>query len=438
MKKALHRLVPVAALVIAVGLVKFADEHRWIQDLTRNGSNTLHEKSIEILSLLPDPIAVTAYVPEDPALRSGLADFFARYQRRKPGFTVNFTDPRTDLAAGNRPLANLGEVWFAYGGRRERLSRISESAVTNALARLARGSERWITFLANNGERRIAREANHDLTRFAENLERRGLRLREYTLGRTAAIPDNTAVLVLASPSVAYLPSEADEITRFVAGGGNLLWLAEPDAPPALSALEHALGVRAYPGTVVDPVGLTKLRNPAYAVALDQAEHPIFEGFNQTIAFPYAAALHVKTKPEFSATVLARTQAGAWTETGALEGNVGFDGAGEIQGELVLAVALSKASAAAGASQRIVVIGDGDFLSNMYVENLGNLEFGRRTLEWLAEDDALIDIAVPEVLDTNLDLAMWQRLVMFLFFCVGLPLILVLNGAMLWRRRRYA
>ena len=81
------------------------------------------------------------------------------------------------------------------------------------------------------------------------------------------------------------------------------------------------------------------------------------------------------------------------------------------------------------------MIGDGDFLSNMYVENLGNLEFGRRTLEWLAADDALIDIVVPKVLDAELDLAMWERLAMFLFFCVGLPLVLSLNGVMWWRRR---
>lgn len=438
LKKALRLLLPAASLAITVGLVTFADEHRWIRDLTRNASNSLHIKSIEVLSLLPDPIEVTAYVPEDPAMRSGLADFFARYQRHKSEFTLKFIDPRKDFGAANRRDANLGEILFEYGGRKQRLTQLSESDVTNALARLARGSDRWITFLANNGERRIARKANHDLARLSEYLESRGLRLREYTLGKMAAIPQNTAVLVLASPSVPYLPSEADEIMQYLADGGNLLWLTEPDAPAALGKLEHALGVVVYPGTVVDPVGLTKFKNPTYAVALDHPAHPIFEGFNQTVVFPFAAALRVRTNLDWSATILARTQGAAWTETGTFEGNVGFDGGDEIQGELNLAVAFSKKSGAPGAEQRIVVIGDGDFLSNMYVENLGNLEFGRRTLEWLAADDALIDIVVPKVLDAELDLAMWERLAMFLFFCVGLPLVLSLNGAMWWWRRRNA
>ena len=438
LKKALRLLLPAALLALTVGLVTFADEHRWIRDLTRNASNSLHIKSIEVLSLLPDPIEVTAYVPEDPAMRSSLADFFARYQRHKSEFTLKFIDPRKDFGAANRRDANLGEILFEYGGRKQRLTQLSESDVTNALARLARGSDRWITFLANNGERRIARTANHDLARLSEYLESRGLRLREYTLGKMAAIPQNTAVLVLASPSVPYLPSEADEIMQYLADGGNLLWLTEPDAPAALGKLEHALGVVAYSGTVVDPVGLTKFKTPAYAVALDHPAHPIFEGFNQTVVFPFATALHVRTNLDWSVTILARTQGAAWTETGTFEGNVGFDGGDEIQGELSLAVAFSKRSGAPGAEQRIVVIGDGDFLSNMYVENLGNLEFGRRTLEWLAADDALIDIVVPKVLDAELDLAMWERLAMFLFFCVGLPLVLSLNGAMWWWRRRNA
>ena len=437
MRNSLHIVTPIVLLAAAVIVLRMADRHASISDLTRNARHSLHEKSVEVLDLLPGPVSITAFVPEDPDLYARLEQFFAPYRRHKPDLNLEFIDPCLAVDSADARGAKLGEILLDYQGHSERLARLSESEVSTALARLARGADRWITFLANNGERRVAREANDDLSRFAELLKQRGLRLREYTLGQSA-IPDNTTVLVLASPSVAYLPTEIEEIIRFVADGGNVLWLTEPDAPAALGALERALGVKPYLGTIVDPVGLTKFRNLAYAVALQQPEHPILAGFNQTVVFPFAAALAARSDAGWKATTLAHTEVAAWTETGRFESNVSFDAPDEIQGQLKLAFALSRPSQVSEAEQRAVVIGDGDFLSNMYVENVGNLDFGRRVLEWLATDDALIDIAVPEILDADLRLAMWQRLTIFLFFVVGLPFVLALNGGLLWWRQRRA
>jgi len=85
----------------------------------------------------------------------------------------------------------------------------------------------------------------------------------------------------------------------------------------------------------------------------------------------------------------------------------------------------------------VVIVGDGDFLSNTFVRNAGNLEFGRRVIEWLAEDDALVDIHVPPVPDGLLELAMWQRLAIFVCFGLLLPIAFVANAVLLgWRRRR--
>ena len=102
-----------------------------------------------------------------------------------------------------------------------------------------------------------------------------------------------------------------------------------------------------------------------------------------------------------------------------------------------LALALTKPRSDGG-QQRVVVVGDGDFLANSFVGNLGNLEFGRRVVEWLASGDALLDISLPAVPDATLELALWQRVTIFVFFGVGLPLALGGNGLLLWWRRRHA
>lgn len=445
----LHCLQPLLVVAALLGVCHLADLHNTARDVSRDARSSLAPASVAVLAQLPQPVTALAFVPEAPALRRGLADFFARYRRHKPDFSLRFIDPRSELDSARSYGARLGDVILETDGRRERIRRLDESETTNALARLARGATRFVTFLAGNGERRTARDANHDLSRFAEFLSGRGLALREYVPGRMAGIPDNTAVLVLASPAVAYGALEQAEINAYVAAGGNLLWLTEPDAEAALVPLERAVGFARFPGTIVDPLGLTRLRNPAYAVALAAEAHPSLDGFNQTVAMPHAAALVAEPNVGWTAEVLASTEPTAWTETGPFEGNVGFDAADEVEGALALALALTRPrpqrpagagepGVAAATEQRVIVIGDGDFLSNTYVDNLGNREFGRRVFEWLAADDRLIALNVEPLPDGMLDLALWQRLTLLLFFAIGLPLAFAVNGGLRWWRRRHA
>jgi len=431
-----HAAYVIAVIAVAFVLANLADRHNRVFDVSRDARNSLTDASRAVLELLDDPIEVVALVPPELPVARGVSNFFARYQRYAPQLGLRFLDPARDPERARRIGANLGEIVLRFEGRSERLERLDEQRVTNALARLARGADRHITFLAANGERQVAREANHDVSIFARRLDERGLHVHAFNIGSHAAIPDNTAVLVIASPEVPYSLGELEQINAYVARGGNLLWLLEPQQPPGLSRLARALGVTPLPGTVVDPVGLTRLDNPAYAVVATHQAHALLDGFRHTIALPYASALLATPNIGWEATPLAVTGDGAWTETGPFEGNVGYDADDEVQGALTLALALTR-QREGGGEQRVVVIGDGDFLSNTFVESLGNLEFGRRVIEWLAEDDALVDIHVPPVPDGLLELAMWQRLAIFVCFGLLLPIAFVANAVLLgWRRRR--
>ena len=86
--------------------------------------------------------------------------------------------------------------------------------------------------------------------------------------------------------------------------------------------------------------------------------------------------------------------------------------------------------------QRVVVIGDGDFISNSYIGNGGNKDFGTRVFDWLLADDALIEIAEPAVQDRAIDLSDSALAIISFGFLVGLPILLAGSGLWIWRRRR--
>ncbi|HEY9112768.1 MAG TPA: ABC transporter, partial [Rhodanobacteraceae bacterium] len=86
--------------------------------------------------------------------------------------------------------------------------------------------------------------------------------------------------------------------------------------------------------------------------------------------------------------------------------------------------------------QRVVVIGDGDFLSNAYLADAGNLALGERVIDWLLGDDALASVpqAAPDAVlkPTRAELG-----ALTFGYLVTLPIVLILIGlAIRWRRRR--
>lgn len=110
---------------------------------------------------------------------------------------------------------------------------------------------------------------------------------------------------------------------------------------------------------------------------------------------------------------------------------------GEIPGPLDIGVALSRLSPSPDKSeQRVIVIGDGDFLSNAFLGNGGNREFGQRVFDWLLQDDALIQIPDKGAPDRQLHLSQTELGVIGLGFLAGLPLVLAFVGSLIWWRRR--
>ena len=85
----------------------------------------------------------------------------------------------------------------------------------------------------------------------------------------------------------------------------------------------------------------------------------------------------------------------------------------------------------------MVVIGDGDFLSNTFLGNGGNRALGERIFDWLLGDDALVNLPQRGAPDRLLQITQAQLSSVTLGFLVALPvLLLLIGGFIVWRRRR--
>ncbi|MBA1149579.1 ABC transporter, partial [Ectothiorhodospiraceae bacterium WFHF3C12] len=95
------------------------------------------------------------------------------------------------------------------------------------------------------------------------------------------------------------------------------------------------------------------------------------------------------------------------------------------------------AGAAAGTrEQRVAVVGDGDFLSNSYLGNGGNLPFGLNLLQWLLASDTLLETYQPATPDQRLAFTRTGQAVTGLGFLLALPVLLAAIGGWRWWRLR--
>lgn len=444
LKLRLESYLFVGLLLAAIGLLGWlSTRYGFESDWTATGRNSLSPPSRQLLATLDQPVTITAFARPDEMLRGRIVDLVGRYQRVKSDLRLETVNPdTTPQRVRELDITVDGTLLVEYQGRSEKVLDLSEQTLTNALQRLARSGERWVVFLAGHGDRRPDGEANHDLGLFARELARKGVTVQSLNLGQTPAIPDNTTLLVIAGPQSDLLPGEVELIDGYLTGGGNLLWLGDPEPLRGLEVVGEKLGVGFAPGVVVDATArLFGIQNPDIALVPKYPDHGLTRGFQHMTLFPRASALTVKTAEPWVAEPFLQTAASSWTETGPLQGEIRRDG-DELAGPLTVGVALSRtlpgedATADPSRQQRIVVVGDGDFLANAYLGNAGNLDLGMAIINWLTHDDALIAVPARTAPDTEFALSGPVSLVIGFGFLLLLPLLLICSGAAIWWRRR--
>lgn len=449
-------------LAVVGVLAYLSTRYSFTADWTASGRNTLSAASSELLKQLDSPVTITSYATEDEAVRHAVNELVERYRRHKSDISLHFVnpdlEPDTVRALGIRVN---GELRIEYQGRAENLQSLSEQGLTNMLQRLARSGERWVVFVEGHGERKPQGVANHDLGQWAQQLTAKGFKVQSHNLVQNPQLPENTRVLVLAGPQMNLLPGEVALINQYVAGGGNLLWLTDPpgdaDAKKeryGLLPLARQLGVEFTAGMIVDPTTqVLGVSDPRFALVADYPSHAINRGFDALTLFPQSQGLSISPPDGWQAQVILQTEKRSWSETGNMSGSIQFDAATDVPGPLTLGVALSRELSADDAQtdvqsdekqnsqpsspqQRIVVTGDGDFLSNAYLGNGANLLLGMNMVNWLANDDKLINIPVKTTADRNLQLSPLMQGIIGIGFLFVVPLLLAASGFLIWWRRR--
>lgn len=459
-------------LATAIGTGWLAARHDRYWDWTAARDNTLTAETQAILERVQAPLRATVFIDAQDPLGRSIDRLLARYRQRLPGLEVRFVDPqRFPEQARSAQVSLAGQILLEYRGRRETLSDIGELGLSAAIARLSTARAPWVAVLEGHGERRIEGEAPADLGRFGQELKGQGYRLRGLDLATVAEVPANTQLLLVANPSIPLFPGEAQRLAHYLDRGGNLLWLLDPGPLNGLEALAEQLGIARLPGTVVDARAADfGVDTPAVAVVEDSGEWlepgaggrgpraddeeraggrgpradeersatPSAPGSRPPALLPGAVAFGTEVAPGWTLAGFLATGPDSWNETGRIQGRIARDEVvGEQPGPLPVVLALTRPVGEEGRVQRVLIVGDGDFLGNAQLGAFGNRPLGRRLLRWVSGEDGLLPLPAPPQAAQALVLSPNRRLLLGIGALAALPgCFLIAALAMRWARAR--
>lgn len=302
--------------------------------------------------------------------------------------------------------------------------------------------ERQSTSFQDRGYNLIAQEKT-----FRYALLNQGFDIKDVPL--TNDIPEDIKIVVIAEPRTALSPEELARINRFVERGGNMLIMGEPGSREHLNPIIAPLGVQLEPGILVEPTA--KYQPDLLTVtptAAGAASSMYLEGLRKgkgVITMPGTAPLSVTPAQGFKAeTWFTSDTTGAWNEletTNFVDDSATLNtAAGERAEPFATVVSLSRDIK--GKTQKIIVTGDADWISNAelgaqrYDLQAFNFNMILAAFYYLSDNEVPIDMTRPDPIDTTTRTGPGAWTFSKILLKWVLPLALLAFNLLLWIKRR--
>lgn len=437
-----NSLLIILLFVGILAIVNFlAARHSIRWDLSENQNFSLSPQTYRVLRNLPREVLVTVFTREkDPGYQS-YKERLDSYRQASPKMTVEFVDPeRQPKIAQNYGINRTDTAVFESAGHTVRVTSPSEVELTGALIRVTQDRQKQVLFLEGHGEPSLDDRERTGLSAAKDILLKQGYDVGTLSLLKEAAVPDQTAILVVAGPRRPVTTEEQERIHTYVEKGGHLLLLIDPDTQADLNPLLTQWGLGVGPGVLVDLQDRLAQGDLTSLLVRTFTEHEITQDLSAAVLFPLARPITFDEQAgkAWDYVPLARTSPNSWAETDIKGRVVSLDEKEDIKGPLPMAAAIAPKIAPEEGKPRpaVVVIGNSTFATNAFVNFPGNSDFFLHTAAWLAEERNMMALVPKDsALRPFTPNPLQERALLYLQVIL-LPTALFVAGILVWRKRR--
>lgn len=443
------------AIALFVGLNYFSTQTTLRWDVTEEKLYTLPDKAKESLKAIEKPVSLYLfYQPLHPYYKK-LRDFLKEIDLLgKSNIKIYLIDPERDHAQAE--LFSKKNKVAAYNTliiqSEDRLRQLSDSdfveekekstffkagsAIVNAIYSVTQKEKREIYFISGHGEKDLDDLEERGVAGLKILYKKNNAVSTKWILPIRKKIPEKGSLAVIVGPTKSFEKEEIDALEKYVNEGGKLLVFLDPLVQTGLEELLSQWGIETKNQVVVDPSTGSPQVSAANLFVANYPKHPAVAQMTGLIT------LFVVTRPilpnstveDWAVSPLATTTPNGWGESQITTQVYQFDPAVDLKGPIAVAVAAESKGSSKG---RVVVVGDSEFVTNSQIGNLGNQEFLAGISKWLLAQESWITLPSKKVKEVQLHLNQTQMRQIFWSSLVGLPLMSLGFGVIVWSRRRF-
>jgi ABC-2 type transport system permease protein len=328
-----------------------------------------------------------------------------------------------------------------------------EMQVSAAFKRLLQDKMPTVVYSMGNLERNIYKTGEREFSLHSTEI---GSRVSLVNLGfdtdtinlDNQDIPAGTDVLVVADPKTTLSEVKQQKINKFIAEGGNTMFLSEPGKQQMLNPLLRPLGLNLMDGTLVQ---LSKNEMPHMVVpyvtltAAEMAQEKYLIAIKKSkgkdtlpLLMPGVAPVSYADTGSWSIKPVMLTMAGkAWLKKGPLVTDSAAPVFSPQEGDIRMnsfPTSVQLTRKINNREQRLVVFGDADFMSNL---RSGGDFMTRASFSWMNYNSFPIYAPRPDPKDDLLSISKTPAATMKIIYTWILPaLLLILATVLLIRRKR--
>ncbi len=441
-----------ASVLLAANIAAY--RHLGRIDLTSGGVYTISEDSRRVLARVQEPVRITwFYDLRNKSMVDALA-LLAQYARANPAIQVRGVDPAVHPAEARRlGVQFAGTAVFETAARTLTVNGGTETDFTNALIRSTTHTAQTLCFTHGHAEAnpfslkelddleehdgdenlvaRVELHERHGLGMARDALETLGYRLRRVLLLQGAQPLQGCNLVIAAGPKRAFRPEETALLRRHLAEGGKLLALLDPGVAHGLQPLLDDFGIVHHAQEVLDP-GSHYRSDPASPAVSDYPRHRITRQLPLSF-FPGVSSF--TPAPQGLASGVTVTPLALSSDKSTLRGVRDEPGSRTLM--LLATRRIGDLPVPQGGRQAALLLaGDADFAGNSYFALLGNGALFVNSVNYLAQQEQLLDIRPRHYEGKSVQLTNRQMQLTFFLSSVLLPLLAIGLAALRWWRHR--
>ena len=442
-----HGINSVVMIILVLAILGLANwiisRHPLKYDTTKNKQFSLSPLTVSTLKGLKQPVKVTSFFTEaqDDGSRERMRDMLDNFKSYSNQLEVKMVDPLKDpqLTQQFQIETNRTTV-FESGKQRTTISTVDEEDITNAILKVVGNKQVKVYFLEGHGEPSFQDQQENGFSAVVDELKKNNYLVdSKKDLAAAPKIPDDCDVLVIAAPKVGLLDPEVDAIKSYLAKGGRVLLMDDPQSDATVQKILDTYHVSGDGDVVVDDHYYYPPAGGAVPLILRKENTPITKEFDYQMFFPLTRSLSYNDKAGTGEvfTPFAESTQFSWGETDKEKAQ--YDPDKDKKGPLTVGLAISKPLSdkdKKSAEMRLAVFGNVGFAKNTFAGIYGNKKIFLNALAWLTEQENLIHLPPRNTQNDIMMLSSTQLNYIALVLIILIPAVILGTGITVWVKRK--